>query len=127
IADFNDELAKKTAAEIGRTTETLAEHGDVRDEDSAKAMGDAVINRCGQIDVLVNNAAILPHFAWNIPRWPLIADMPVDFWNRVIHTNLYGTFFGTKHVIPHMKQRKTGHIVNLYGGGGVKPGGAATY
>ena len=127
IADFNEELVKKTAAEIGQLTESMAVHADVRDEDSVKKLFDAVINRFGQIDVLINNAAIVPHFAWNIPRWPLIADMPVEFWDRVIHTNLYGTFFGTKHVIPHMAKRKTGHIINLFGGGGVKPGGAATY
>ena len=127
IADFNAELAKKTAAEIGEVTESMAAHADVRNEDSVKRLFDAVINRFGQIDVLINNAAIVPHFAWNIPRWPLIADMPVEFWDRVIHTNLYGTFFGTKHVIPHMAKRKTGHIINLFGGGGVKPGGAATY
>jgi NAD(P)-dependent dehydrogenase (short-subunit alcohol dehydrogenase family) len=127
IADFNEELAKKTAAELGGVTESIAVHADVRSEESVKKMFDAVINRFGQIDVLINNAAIVPHFAWNTPRWPLIADMPVEFWDRVIHTNLYGTFFGTKHVIPHMAKRKSGHIINLYGGGGVKPGGAATY
>ena len=127
IADFNEELAKKTAAEIGVVTESLAAHVDVRNEDSVKKLFSEVINRFGQIDVLINNAAIVPHFAWNIPRWPLFADMPVEFWDRVVHTNLYGTFFGTKHVIPHMAKRKTGHIINLYGGGGVKPGGAGTY
>ena len=127
IADFNLDLAKKTAAEIGASTESIAIDTDVRSEDSVKKMIDEVIHRCGQIDIMMNNAAIVPHFAWNIPRWPLIVDMPVDFWNRVIHTNLYGTFFGTKHVIPHMAKRKSGHIINLYGGGGVRPGGAATY
>ncbi|HYA30542.1 MAG TPA: SDR family oxidoreductase [Acidobacteriota bacterium] len=127
IADFNADLAKKTAAELSSLTETVAIHTDVRSEDSVKKMVDEVIQRFGQIDVMMNNAAIVPHFAWNIPRWPPIANMPLDFWDRVIHTNLYGTFFGTKHVIPHMAKRKTGHIINLYGGGGVKPGGAATY
>ena len=127
IADFNEELAKKTATEIGAVTESLAAHVDVRNEDSVKKLFGEVIARFGQIDVLINNAAIVPHFAWNIPRWPLFADMPVEFWDRVVHTNLYGTFFGTKHVIPHMARRKTGHIINLYGGGGVKPGGAGTY
>jgi len=127
IADFNLDLAKKTAAEIGASTESIAIDTDVRSEDSVKKMIDEVIHRCGQIDIMMNNAAIVPHFAWNIPRWPLIADMQVDFWNRVIHTNLYGTFFGTKHVIPHMAKRKSGHIINLYGGGGGRPGGAATY
>jgi len=127
IADFNGELAKKTAAELAYLTETVAIHADVRNEDSVKKLIDEVIGRFGQIDVMINNAAIVPHFAWNIPRWPLIADMPLEFWDRVVQTNLYGTFFGTKHVIPHMAKRKTGHIINLYGGGGVKPGGAATY
>jgi NAD(P)-dependent dehydrogenase (short-subunit alcohol dehydrogenase family) len=127
IADVNAELAKKTAAELSRLTETVAIPADVRDEDSVKKMVDEVIKRFGQIDVMMNNAAIVPHFAWNIPRWPLIADMPLEFWHRVVQTNLYGTFFGTKHVIPHMTKRKAGHIINLYGGGGVRPGGAGTY
>ena len=115
-------LAKKTAAEFSALTETMAIHADVREEESVKQLIDQVIGRFGQIDVMMNNAAIVPHFAWNIPRWPLIADMPVDFWNRVVQTNLYGTFFGTKHAIPHMAKRKSGHIINLYGGGGVQTG-----
>lgn len=127
IADFNADLAKKTADEIGRLTETLAVHADVREEDSVKSLVERVVARFGQIDVLINNAAIVPHFAWNIPRWPLIADMPLEFWDRVVRTNLYGTFFGTKHVIPHMAKRRSGHIINLYGGGGLRPGGAGTY
>lgn len=127
IADFNAELAKKTAAEIGQMTETIAVTADVRQEDSVRMLVDEVLSRFGRIDVLMNNAAIVPHFAWNIPRWPLIADMPVEFWDRVIQTNLYGTFFCTKHVIPHMAKQKSGHIINLYGGGGVKPGGACAY
>lgn len=127
IADFNAELAKQTAEEIGKTAETMAVVADVRNEESVKKMVDDVIDRFGQIDVMMNNAAIVPHFAWKIPRWPLIADMPLDFWERVVQTNLYGTFFGTKHVIPHMAKRKSGHIINLYGGGGVTPGGACTY
>ena len=127
IADFNGELANKTAAELSSLTETVPIHADVRSEDSVKKMIDEVIKRFGQIDVMMNNAAIVPHFAWNIPRWPLIAEMPLEFWDRVVQTNLYGTFFGTKHAIPHMARRKTGHIINLYGGGGVRPGGAATY
>lgn len=127
IADFDADLAAKTAAEIGRMSETLAVHADVREEDSVKKMVDEVVRRFGRIDVMMNNAAIVPHFAWNIPRWPLIADMPLEFWDRVVKTNLYGTFFGTKHVIPQMAKQKSGHIINLYGGGGVRPGGAATY
>jgi 2-hydroxycyclohexanecarboxyl-CoA dehydrogenase len=127
IADVNEELAKQTAAELGQHTETLAARVDVRDEGSVKALVDQVIGRFGQIDVMVNNAAIVPHFAWGIPRWPRIADMPMEFWDRVIRTNLYGTFMGTKHVLPHMGKRKSGHVINLYGGGGLTPAGACAY
>jgi NAD(P)-dependent dehydrogenase (short-subunit alcohol dehydrogenase family) len=127
IADFNYELTQKTAAELAQLTEAVALPVDVRDEDSVKRMIDQAINHFGQIDVYINNAAIVPHFAWGIPRWPRISDMPKDFWDRVIHTNLYGTFFGTKHVVQHMEKRKTGHIINLYGGGGLTPAGACAY
>ncbi|MDP2603249.1 MAG: SDR family NAD(P)-dependent oxidoreductase, partial [Deltaproteobacteria bacterium] len=96
IADFDRDKMQRSAAEIGKLTETLGVHVDVRDEDSVKRMIEQTISRFGQIDVLINNAAIVPHFAWNIPRWPRIADMPMEFWSRVVHTNLYGTFLGSK-------------------------------
>jgi NAD(P)-dependent dehydrogenase (short-subunit alcohol dehydrogenase family) len=127
VADFNEENAKKPAGELAALSETLALVVDVRDEDSVKRMVDQVIQRFGQIDVHINNAAIVPHFAWGIPRWPRIGEMPMEFWNRVVQTNLYGTFLGTKHDLPHMEKRKTGHIINLYGGGGVTPAGACAY
>jgi NAD(P)-dependent dehydrogenase (short-subunit alcohol dehydrogenase family) len=127
IADVNEELAKKTAAEFGQRAETAAVRVDVRNEESVKQMIDQVIGRFGQIDVMINNAAIVPHFAWGIPRWPRVAEMPMEFWDRVIQTNLYGTFLGTKHALPHMEKRRSGHIINLYGGGGTKPAGACAY
>jgi NAD(P)-dependent dehydrogenase (short-subunit alcohol dehydrogenase family) len=127
IADANPDWLEKTSSEIGQLTETLGVRADVRNEDDVKRMVDQALNRFGQIDVLVNNAAIVPHFAWGIPRWPRIRDMDKDFWDRVIQTNLGGTFVCTKHVLPHMEDRKSGHIINLYGGGGLKPAGACAY
>jgi len=127
IADFDKERLQKTAGELGRLTDTLAINADVRSEADVKGMVDQVVNRFGRIDVLVNNAAIVPHFAWGIPRWPRIRDMEKDFWDRVIQTNLGGTFLCTKHVLPHMEAERAGHIINLYGGGGLKPAGACAY
>lgn len=127
IADFNEELVKKTASELGRFTETLAVHVDVRDEESVKRMVQQVVSRFGGIDVLINNAAIVPHFAWGIARWPRVSEMGKEFWDRVIQTNLGGTFLCTKYVLPHMEAKKSGHIINLYGGGGTKPAGACAY
>jgi NAD(P)-dependent dehydrogenase (short-subunit alcohol dehydrogenase family) len=127
IADVNQEWARNTANELGRLSETLALAVDVRNEDNVKKMVDQVMSRFGQIDVLVNNAAIVPHFAWGIPRWPRIREMEKDFWDRVIQTNLGGTFLCTKHVLPHMEAKRCGHIINLYGGGGLKPFGSCAY
>lgn len=127
IADLNAEQAKKTADELGQLSETLPLHVDVRDEGSVKHMVDQTVNRFGQIDVLLNNAAIVPHFAWGIPRWPRVSEMGKEFWDRVIQTNLGGTFLCTKYVLPHMERKKSGHIINLYGGGGIKPAGACAY
>ena len=90
---FQRRVGEEDSHGARRLTETMAVHADVRNEDSVKKVIDQVINRFGQIDVMMNNAAIVPHFAWNIPRWPLIADMPVDFWDRVVHTNLIRHLF----------------------------------
>jgi 3-oxoacyl-[acyl-carrier protein] reductase len=127
IADLNEEKARKTATDLARLTESIPLPVDVRDEESVKRMIDQAVNHFGQLDVLVNDAAIVPHFAWGIPRWPRISEMPKDFWDRVIQTNLNGTFNATKHAVPHMEKRRTGHIINLYGGGGIIPVGACAY
>ncbi len=127
IADFDKERLEKTSSELARLTETLAVNADVRSEEDVKRMVEQVMSRFGRIDVLVNDAAIVPHFAWGIPRWPRIRDMEKSFWDRVIQTNLGGTFLCTKHVLPHMEGRRSGHVINLYGGGGVKPAGACAY
>jgi 3-oxoacyl-[acyl-carrier protein] reductase len=127
IADLNEEGARKTAQELGPLSETLAVEVDVRNEGRVRKLVDQVIDRFGRIDVLINNAAIVPHFAWGIPRWSRISDMDKEFWDRVIQTNLGGTFLCTKHVLPHMEARRSGHIINMYGGGGIKPAGACAY
>jgi len=127
IADIDRELLQKTSSELGELTDTLGINMDVRNEDDVRRMVDQVVKRFGQIDVLVNDAAIVPHFAWGIPRWPRIRDMEKNFWDRVIQTNLGGTFLCTKYVLPRMEARRSGHIINLYGGGGVKPPGACAY
>ena len=127
VADINQETAEETAAELGALSETIAVSLDVRNEEDVRDIFDTVTEKFGGIDILVNNAGVVPHFRWGMPLWPEISDMPVEFWDRVIQTNLYGTFFCTKHAIPHLKNRNGGHIINLYGGGGTKPSGALTY
>lgn len=122
-----------TLAELrGLGAETLGLEVDVRDEDRVRAMMEQVNGRFGRIDALVNNAAIPTHFGgplgsdWQKP-WPRIRDMDKNFWDRIIDTNLGGTFLCTKHVLPYMERQRSGHIINLSGGGGVADFGSCVY
>lgn len=118
IADINPEAAEQAAAELGAHAESMALTLDVRDEDAVERGFAEVASKLGGIDILVNNAGIVPHFRWGSPLWPAVADMPHEFWDDVMQTNLYGTFNCTKHAIPHMRNRQGGHVINLWGGGG---------
>jgi 3-oxoacyl-[acyl-carrier protein] reductase len=124
IADL--EPTEKVVNELrGMEVESFGIKADVTNEKDVESMVDQVASRFGRIDVLVNDAAIVPHFAWGGPRWPAIKDMDKSFWDRVLNTNLGGTFLSTKHVVRKMGPNGSGHVLNLYGGGGGT--GAAAY
>lgn len=89
---------------------------DVRDEKSVDNLTDTVMNRYGRIDVLHNNAAIVTHFQWGGPVWPRIAELDPAFWDKVIQTNLGGTFMCTRFVLPYMEAQRSGHIISTMGG-----------
>ncbi len=126
VADI--EPLEKVSAELGEMgADVLAVPADVRDEEQVSAMVQRVADHYGRIDVLVNNAGIVPHFSWGIPHWPLIKDMEKDFWDKVINTNLGGTFLCTKHVLPHMERQRSGHVLNVHGGGGLTSFGTCAY
>ena len=109
----------------------LAVSCDVRDESQVKSMVDQAVEKFNQVDVLINNAAIVTHFPplppHGAPAWPKVRDMEKSFWDRVIDTNLGGTFLCTKHVIPFMERQRSGHIVNVYGGGPATTHGTCAY
>lgn len=118
IADIEDEGLNSVAGELrGLGAEVLAQKTNVRDEANVQQLARAAIDHFGRIDVLVNNAGIVPHFQWGGPRWPGIRDLDKDFWDKVLDTNLGGTMLCTKHVLPQMEAQGSGHVINLYGGG----------
>jgi pyridoxal 4-dehydrogenase len=101
VADKNPETAEKTAAEIGATAHVT----DVSDPDQVSALVAAVIGEFGTIDILVNDAAIVPFVPWE----------ELDFaeWRRVMSVNIDGVFLTCKAVYPHMKAAGYGRIVNI--------------
>jgi 3-oxoacyl-[acyl-carrier protein] reductase len=85
--------------------EVLFVRTDVSDEASVRAMADAALARFGRVDVLVNNAGIFTE--------SLLAEMPVADWDRVVNTNLRGTFLCTRFLIGQMLEREDGVIINI--------------
>ncbi len=101
------------AAEIAGETSTdcFYRHLDVSDDASAKSMCDAVTNRWGGIDILVNNAAI---FA--TARLGPFEDGTAAEWNRLFAVNVTGSFLMAKYSAPAMTDGGFGRIINIGSG-----------
>ncbi len=128
VADADVERLHKTVSELrALQPDATALPTDVRIEADVRRMVHEVIERFGKIDALVNDAGIVPHFNWGIPRWPRVRFLDKTFWDSVIQTNLGGTFLCTKYVVPFMEAQRSGHIINLWGGGKAQNHGACAY
>lgn len=97
-----DELADDLDS-IGVDYETY--EVDVANYNEVETAVDSIQERFGQIDIMVNNAGIFPVKS--------LADMTVDEWQKMIDINLNGVFNWTKCVLPALKSRDSGRIVNL--------------
>jgi short-subunit dehydrogenase len=116
IGDLDVDVARQTAAELGPNAEAFAL--DVTRRESFEAFVDAVEERLGPIDVLVNNAGIMP-----IGRFIEEDDATAI---RMVDINLHGVMLGMKIVLPRMMARDRGHVVNMASQAGKygAPGGA---
>ena len=103
IGDLDVELARKTAEELGGSVEAFSLN--VCDRASFSHFLDEVERTLGPVDVLINNAGIMPLGSF---------DEEDDATTlRQIDINVVGVMTGCKLVIPKMKQRGRGHIVNI--------------
>ena len=118
IGDLNTELAEQTATELGGNCVAL--ELDVTSRDSFERFYAEAAKQLGPIDVLVNNAGIMP--------LNMLVDEPDEIAKLQIDINLHGVIYGTKIAMTDMIARNTGHIVNIASQAG-KAGfaGGATY
>ncbi len=102
IADINGEGATEVA---GSLPNAIAVTVDTSSEDQVGALVDETIEKFGKVDVLVNNAAIVPFTEWD--------DIDFAEWRRIMSVNLDGVFLTSRAVYPHMREADFGRIVNI--------------
>jgi NAD(P)-dependent dehydrogenase (short-subunit alcohol dehydrogenase family) len=95
--------ARELTADYGVTAISFG--ADITDRRQTEALAKMAIDTFGQIDILINSAGI------NI-RGPIDEVTPEDF-NKVMNVNVNGTWLCSRAVVPHMKRRKSGKIINL--------------
>jgi NAD(P)-dependent dehydrogenase (short-subunit alcohol dehydrogenase family) len=117
---FSAEGARVVVAEFGEaagneTVELVRQAGgqasfvkvDVSREADAKAMVDHAVATYGRLDVLYNNAGIMPEADHSV------IDTDVDTWDKVMAVNVRGVFLGCKYAIPAMIEGGSGSIINI--------------
>jgi pyridoxal 4-dehydrogenase len=103
IADINEHGAK--AAAEGLSGDGLGVRADVSSPDDVQATVDSTVERFGRVDVLVNNAAIVPFIPWD--------EVDLDHWRKIMSVNLDGPFLAIKAVEKPMRDAGYGRIVNI--------------
>jgi pyridoxal 4-dehydrogenase len=102
IADVNGAGAEEAAAAIPGA---VGLHADVSKEADVKRIVDETIGRFGKLDILVNNAAIVPFTAWD--------DIDFTEWRRIMAVNLDGVFLASRAASDAMRKNDYGRIVNI--------------
>ena len=83
----------------------LAVAVDVTDREQVQALIDKAVEAFGKVDVLINNAGLMPSSPLEM--------LKVEDWDRMIDVNLKGVLYGIAAVLPVMKTQKSGHIINV--------------
>jgi NADP-dependent 3-hydroxy acid dehydrogenase YdfG len=106
LAARREDRLKDLVAAIEKTGGTAVYRiTDVADRAQVQALADATLETYGRIDVLINNAGLMP-------LSPL-DQLKVDEWDQMIDVNIKGVLYGIAAVLPTMRQQKSGHVINL--------------
>lgn len=112
VADINGAAAEAFAKELGGAA--VGHQVDVSKDDSVAAMAKAALAAFGQVDILVNNAGVT-----HLPA--AMEDVTEADFDRVLSVNVKSVYLTAKHIVPHMKARGKGAILNVASTGGVSP------
>ena len=112
IADINGDAAIEMAEELGANC--IAQTVDVANASSVNAMAQAAIAAFDHVDILINNAGIT-----HLPT-PL-DEVSEDDFDRVFNVNMKSVYLTARALVPHMKSRQSGAILNVASTAGVSP------
>jgi NAD(P)-dependent dehydrogenase (short-subunit alcohol dehydrogenase family) len=108
VADVTEPAAASVVDEVTAAGgDAIAVVADVSKEADAKRMVDETIAAYGRVDVLYNNAGIMPEADHSV------IDTSVDDWDRVMAVNVRGVFLGCKYAIPRMIEQGSGSVINI--------------
>ena len=102
----------------GRGGKALAVATDVTHCDQVKKLVDVAVQTHGRIDVMINNAGLMPSSP--------LERLKIEDWDRMIDVNIKGVLYGIAAALPYMKQQRAGHIINVSSVAGhkIRAGGA---
>ena len=104
----------------GRGAKALAIATDVTQRNQVQRLVDTAVQTYGRIDVMVNNAGLMPQ--------SLLERLKVDEWDQMIDVNIKGVLYGIAAALPYMKEQKAGHFINVSSVAGHKVGlGSSVY
>jgi NAD(P)-dependent dehydrogenase (short-subunit alcohol dehydrogenase family) len=113
VADLNGDGAQAVAEEIvAGGGEAVAVQVDVSDEASTLALGKAAVKAFGGVDILINNAALMVDVSYDNAE-----TVSMDAWNKAFAVNVNGALLCARSVIPSMRERGGGRIINQTSGG----------
>lgn len=99
-----DRIEKLVAQIKENGGKALALATDVTNKNDVKNLVDTAISTYGRIDVLINNAGVMP--------LSMFESIKVDEWDQMIDVNIKGVLYGIAAALPHMIEQKAGHIIN---------------
>jgi NAD(P)-dependent dehydrogenase (short-subunit alcohol dehydrogenase family) len=108
VVDFDEAAGMETTGSVQDADgEASFVRADVSDEADARAMVDHAVERYGRIDVLYNNAGVMPEEDHSV------IDTDVATWDRVMAINVRGVFLACKYAIPRMIEHGSGSVINI--------------
>lgn len=121
-------LGARRLERLNRLVEEINQQGgqasalqtDVTDRAQVQALVDHAVKEHGRLDVIINNAGIMPQ--------SLLENLKVDEWDRMIDVNIKGVLYGIAAALPQMKRQKSGQIINVSSVAGHRVGpGSSVY